>query len=453
MAVEAPSEAPVHRRFEARAAHTPEAPAVIWDGKELSYGELERRSSGLARRLGELGVGPETVVGLCAQRSFGMLEGMLGILKAGGVYLPLDPGSPRERLAFMLEDSGAGVLVTAGGAGRDLPAGGRPVIAVEETTEAVAGDLPGRWVSPEQGAYVIYTSGSTGRPKGVLVSHRSLASYAVRAAEVYRIGPADRVLQFASMSFDASAEEIYPTLFRGAALVLRGEQPASVDEFLHACRAERISVLNLPTAFWHTLTAAAAPSRAWPECVRLVIIGGEEARAEALRSWQRWVPPQVQLVNTYGPTEATIVATRWQAGPPAAPEEELGRVPIGRPVAGARAYVLDRRREPVPSGVPGELCLGGDGLARGYLNRPALTAERFVSNPFAAAGERLYATGDRVCWREDGRLEFLGRIDHQVKIRGFRVEPGEIEALLRRHPGVREATVTAREEQGGLRHL
>ncbi|MCP4657237.1 MAG: amino acid adenylation domain-containing protein [bacterium] len=453
-AVEAPSEAPVHQRFEARAARTPEAPAVIWDGKELNYGELERRASGLARRLGELGVGPETVVGLCAQRSFGMLEGMLGILKAGGIYLPLDPGTPRERLAFMLEDSGAGVLVTAGDAGRDLAADGRPVVAVEETAEAERSDLPGRWVSPDQGAYVIYTSGSTGLPKGVLVSHRALAGYAGRAAEVYRIAPADRVLQFASMSFDASAEEIYPTLVQGAALVLRDAEPASAPEFLDQCRAAGITVLNLPTAYWHTLMAEAGEGVAWPECVRLVIIGGEEARPEALEGWQQWVGDKTPLVNTYGPTEATIVATRWQPGAESALREPLDRVPIGRPVAGARCYVLDRRLELVPEGVSGELYIGGDGLARGYPQRPGLTAERFVpdplsGDPFGPAGGRLYATGDRARWRDDGHLEFMGRIDYQVKIRGFRVELGEIESVLSRHPAVGQAVVAPRAAPAG----
>ncbi|MCP4660016.1 MAG: AMP-binding protein, partial [bacterium] len=331
----------VHELFEAQVARSPEAAAVIRDGRELSYGELERRASGVARRLVELGVGPETVVGLWAERSFGMLEGMLGILKAGGIYLPLDPGSPRERLAFMLEDSGARVLVTVGAA-RDLPAGGRPVVAVAEAG-AVGERLPGRWVSPKQGAYVIYTSGSTGRPKGVLVSHRSLASYAARAADAYGIEPGDRALQFASMSFDASAEEIYPTLVRGAALVLRSDELAPAPQFLDECRAAGITVLNLPTAYWHTLMADAGEGGAWPESVRLVIIGGEEALPEALECWQRWVGDEVRLVNTYGPTEATIVATRWQPGAQSAAREQLARVPIGRPAAGARTYVLDGR--------------------------------------------------------------------------------------------------------------
>ncbi|MCP4658163.1 MAG: amino acid adenylation domain-containing protein, partial [bacterium] len=442
----------VHELFAAQVARSPEAAAVIWDGRVLSYGELDRRASGVARRLVELGVGPETVVGLCAERCFGMLEGMLGILMAGGIYLPLDPGSPRERLAFMLEDSGTRVLVTVGAA-RDLPAGGRPVVSVAAAAEAVGGRLPRRWVSPEQGAYVIYTSGSTGRPKGVLVSHRSLASYAVRAADAYGIEPGDRALQFASLSFDASAEEIYPTLVRGAALVLRSDELAPAPEFLDECRAGGITVLNLPTAYWHTLMADAGEGGAWPECLRVVIIGGEEALPDALDSWQRRVGDGVRLVNTYGPTEATIVATRWQPGAQSAAREQLARVPIGRPAAGARTYVLDGRLGLVPVGVPGELTLGGDGLARGYPQRPGLTAERFVpdplsGDPFGSPGGRLYATGDRACWRDDGHLEFLGRIDRQVKIRGFRIEPGEIETVLAEHPAVAAAVVTVRKREG-----
>ncbi|MCP4659783.1 MAG: amino acid adenylation domain-containing protein, partial [bacterium] len=442
----------IHELFESRAARIPAAVALVFGDQRLSYGELNRRAGRLACCLRSLGVGPETVVGLCAQRSFGMLEGMLGILKAGGIYLPLDPGTPRQRLTFMLEDSGATVLVTAGDAGRDLPAGGRPVIAVE-AAEAQRRDLPGRRVSPEQGAYVIYTSGSTGRPKGVLVSHRALAGYALSAADAYRIGPADRVLQFASMSFDASAEEIYPTLVRGAALVLRGAEPASVPEVLDQCRTAAVTVLNLPTAYWHTLTAEAGQGVAWPECVRLVIIGGEEALPAALDGWQRWVGDGVRLVNTYGPTEATIVATRWQGGAQGDASEALARVPIGRPIAGTRAYVLDRRLRPVAIGVVGELTLDGAGLARGYLGRPQRTAEGFVPHPFRHEPGRLYRTGDLVRRLPDGVLEFLGRIDHQVKVRGFRIELGEIEAVLSHSEAVRECAVVARGEGPGGRQL
>ncbi|MCP4662085.1 MAG: amino acid adenylation domain-containing protein, partial [bacterium] len=275
---------------------------------------------------------------------------------------------------------------------------------------------------------------------------RSLASYAVRAADAYGIEPGDRALQFASLSFDASAEEIYPTLVRGAALVLRGAELASAPEFLDQCRAAAVTVLNLPTAYWHTLMAEAGEGGAWPECVRLVIIGGEEALPAALDAWQRWVGDGARLVNTYGPTEATIVATRWQPEAQGVAQEPLARVPIGRPIAGTRAYVLDRRLRPVAIGVAGELALDGPGLARTYLGRPQRTAEGFVPHPFRGqpgrrTANRLYRTGDLVRRLPDGVLEFLGRIDDQVKIRGFRIEPGEVEVVLARHPAVAEAVV------------
>ena len=353
---------------------------------------------------------------------------------------------------MMLADSRAAVVLTAG---KDLK-DGKDTKDTKDTKDeessisllslrslASFGSLGSP--QPTNTAYVIYTSGSTGRPKGVVVEHRSIAAYAAGAAAAFGLGPADRVLQFASISFDTSGEEIYPTLASGATLVLRPEDMAlSIAHFLREVARLRITVLDLPTAYWHELAAGLGREGTLPDCVRLVILGGEQALPDRLALWRQKVGPGVRLLNTYGPTEATIVAsrcdlTRGSAG-----------APIGRPIPGARAYVLDRGGEPAPAGVPGELYIGGSGLARGYLDRPEITAERFVPDPFAGApGERLYRTGDLVRWRPDGELEFLGRVDHQVKIRGFRVEPGEIEAALRGHPEVHDAAVVLKPGPGG----
>jgi amino acid adenylation domain-containing protein len=306
-------------------------------------------------------------------------------------------------------------------------------------------------VDPGNAAYVLYTSGSTGRPKGVVVEHRSLAAYAVDAVAAYGLAPGERALQLASVSFDTSAEEIYPALVSGATLVLRPESMLdTVPRFLAELDRLGITVLNLPTAYWHTL-AAGLDGAALPRGVRRVIIGGEQALPEALTRWRRGtVGHPARLVNTYGPTETTIVATRQELGGGAA----TSTIPIGRPIAGARVYVVDRYLQPVPPGVAGELLVGGVGLSRGYLGRPDLTAPAFVPDPFGTVpGDRLYRTGDLVRYLESGALEFLGRIDGQVKVRGFRVETGEIESVLTAHPGVRSAAVILREDDPGTPRL
>jgi amino acid adenylation domain-containing protein len=295
----------------------------------------------------------------------------------------------------------------------------------------------------EAPAYRIYTSGSTGRPKGVVVPHRAIASFVRAARATYEIAPGDRVLQLASISFDTSAEEIWPALAAGATLVLRPEEmTASIPHFLRELERLGITVLDLPTAFWHEMVAGLeAEDLELPRGVRLVILGGEEALADRFALWQRRVGSSVRLVNTYGPTETTIVATRAELSGLA----PGSAVPIGRPIPGARAYVLDRFLTPVPPGVRGELWIGGAGVAQGYLGRPDLTADRFLPDPFAdAPGERLYRTGDLAVLRPDGDLVFAGRADRQLKIRGYRIEPGEIEAALRLHPALRDAVVDVR---------
>ncbi|HEY0602800.1 MAG TPA: non-ribosomal peptide synthetase, partial [Herpetosiphonaceae bacterium] len=310
---------------------------------------------------------------------------------------------------------------------------------------------PGVTIGPQQLAYVIYTSGSLGQPKGVLVEHRSLVNYTEAAREAYGITSSDRVLQFASINFDASAEEIYTALTSGAALVLRSEPMIeTIATFLRLCDAWRISVLSLPTAFWHELVARLdADGLSLPDSLCVMIIGGERALPERVAQWQQ-TAPQVQLINSYGPTEATVVATIFPVSP-RSPEHDLRDVPIGRPLRNLTAYVLDRELDPVPVGVPGELYLGGAGLARGYLNRPDLTAEKFVPDPFGTEpGARLYRTGDLVRWLPDGTIAFLGRVDKQVKIRGYRIEIGEIEAALRQSAAISDVVVIAREDRSPI---
>ncbi len=430
----------VEALFAARAKTSPGAPALEWDGGRLTYAELDRRSDALAARLRGLGVGPEVLVGLAVERSPEMAVALLGVLKAGGAYLPLDPAYPEARREFMIEDAGVALVLE----NKDLK--DNKDLRDEESLSMASllslSSLPS--LDSAHPAYVIYTSGSTGKPKGVVVEHRSLAAYTAGAIGAFSLTPEDRVLQFASISFDTSGEEIYPALASGATLVLRPDGMASsIAHFLREVERLRITVLDLPTAFWHELVAGLGTEGEMPACVRLVILGGEKALPERVAQWRRRVGSGVRLLNTYGPTEATIVSTRRDLT--AGPDE----APIGRPIPGAFAHVLDRWGAPVPAGVPGELHVGGAGLARGYLRRPEVTAERFVPDPFGSPGARLYKTGDLVRWLPSGDLEFLGRVDHQVKLRGFRVELGEIETALRSHPAVRDATVVLWPGPGG----
>ncbi|MCP4662247.1 MAG: amino acid adenylation domain-containing protein, partial [bacterium] len=439
---------------EAQVDRTPEAVAVVSQDGCLSYRELDRRANRLANHLRALGVGPGTLVGVFVVRSAEMVPALLGVLKAGAAYVPLDPLYPERRLALILEETRTPVVLTLARLVGDLPRGRTTPICLDADWPQIAGCSPQRpGVAPATGspAYVIYTSGSTGRPKGVVIPERALATYVETAAAEFAIAGGDRVLQFASVTFDTSAEEIFPTLTRGAALVLRSEEMLeSPAVFLATCRRWGITVLDLPTAYWHQLVAAIeSEAPALPGELRLVIIGGESAGPEPVASW-RDVAPGIRLVNTYGPTETTIVATARTLS--ASPRAVAPAVTIGSGIRNVRAYVLDRHRRPVPMGTAGELCLGGPGLAQGYLHRPALTAERFVPDRWsgeATAGTRLYRTGDRVRRLPSGELDFLGRIDHQVKVRGLRLELGEIEAVLAQQPSVVEAAVLVGEGPAG----
>ena len=426
------ADVPVHVLFEAQARRVPDKPAVEAGSAVLTYAELDRRSTALARWLRARGVGPESVVGVQLRRSPEMIVALLGVLKAGGAYLPLDPSYPRERLDLMIQDAGVRLVLTS--------------IEMDEDAELPA-------IDPSNLAYVIFTSGSTGRPKGVMVTHRSLANHTASAVEGYEIRESDRILQFASLSFDTSAEEIWPCFAVGATLVLRDDAMlTSAGQFLAAADRLGITVLNFPTAFWHEI-ASGLEGATMPPAVRLVIVGGERMLADRIESWFRGLKGRdVRLVNGYGPTEGTIVATRSEVTPDRLAMS--GEPLMGRPIHNAQVYVLDREGESAFIGVPGELYIGGMGVARGYLGRPELTAERFVPDPLGGEpGARLYRTGDRVRWLASGELDFLGRVDQQVKIRGFRVEVGEVEEALRRLPGVRDAVVEARPDGSGTHRL
>ncbi|MDH6128762.1 amino acid adenylation domain-containing protein [Kitasatospora sp. GP82] len=418
----------------------------------LSYGELGERSDRLAWCLRGLGVGPGVVVGICLGRSVEMAVAVLGVLKAGGAYVPLDAAYPVARLGFMVADSGARVVVTEEAlAGRVAGLGAELVVVdgVDAVRVAQAPEVALPVVGGSDLAYVIYTSGSTGRPKGVAVEHGSLLNLAVAQRRELGITAEDRVLQFASFSFDASIEEIFPTLLAGARLEIgAGIADTSVHDLFALVRSKDVTVLDLPTAYWHELVRAVSADDPLPGSVRLVVIGGEAVEPGALACWFA-SETRAELRNTYGPTETTVTAT----GHLVTPVEARRRPAIGRPLPHVRAHVLDGRLEPVPVGVVGELYLGGAGVARGYVGRPALTAERFIADPFGPPGSRLYRTGDLARRRADGELEFAGRADGQVKLRGFRIELGEIEAALRTRPEVVQAVAAIREDRPGDRRL
>ena len=446
----------IHQLFEAQVEQTPDAVAVIFKDEQLTYRELNAKANQLAHHLQALGVKPETLVAICIERSLEMIVGLLGILKAGGAYVPLDAAYPSERLDFMLEDSAVPVLLTQQRLVDRLAQHEAQVVCLDTQWEAIAQhseENTACGVNAENLAYVIYTSGSTGKPKGVTIQHRSLVNYTTAVNIEYEIEKCDRILQFSSISFDVSAEEIYTSLTSGATLVLRTDSMLdSIEGFLQKCKNWEITVMALPTAYWHELTAFLTQETVLlPPLLRLIIIGGERALPERLKTWLECVEQQVRLVNNYGPTETTVGATICELS---SAHTTLKELPIGRPLGNVQTYILDGNRQPVPIGVPGELHIGGAGLARGYLNRPELTDERFIRNPFSDfPTSRLYKTGDLARYLNDGNIEYLGRIDDQVKIRGFRIELGEIEAVLAKHPNVRSVTVIDREDTPGNKRL
>ncbi|HEV7517907.1 MAG TPA: amino acid adenylation domain-containing protein, partial [Thermoanaerobaculia bacterium] len=435
----APAERCLHELGAAQAARTPDAVALVASGERLSYAELARRAGRLARRLRALGVGPEFVVGVCLPRSAELLVALWAVLEAGGAYLPLDPAYPPERLALLSEDARAAVLLTVSPSAGLLPGfPGRVLLLDAAERESERGrreedDGRGPAVTPDNLAYLIYTSGSTGRPKAVAIAHRSAVALLVWAREAFADGELAGVLAATSIGFDLSVFELFVPLSRGGRVVL-------VDNALALtglAEAHEVTLVNtVPSALAELLRLDAIPPS-----VRTVNLAGEPLPRRLVEELHARTGVR-RVLDLYGPSEDTTYSTfapavAGEAGPPA----------IGRPLPGTRTHVLDAALEPLPAGLPGELHLGGAGLARGYLHRPDLTAERFLPDPFAGpdgAGGRLYRTGDRVRFRADGQLDYLGRLDHQVKIRGFRIELGEIEAALAACPGVREAAVLAR---------
>jgi amino acid adenylation domain-containing protein len=448
---EYPRDKCVHQLFEKQVERTPDAVAVVFEDQRLTYRELNARANQLGHYLRSIGVGPEVLVGLCVERSLEGVVALLGILKAGGAYVPLDPEYPRDRLAFMLQDSQARVLLTQEKHCADLPAHEAKVVCLDDPLQAAMNSQPetnpANQTASSSLAYVIYTSGSTGTPKGVMAVHRGITRL-VCNTDYIQLDTTDCVAQVSNPSFDAATFEIWGALVNGSRLtVMPREVALSPPRLADELRRGGVSTLFLTTALFNEVVRARPGAFAG---LKQVLFGGETVDPHWVGESLRAGSPQ-RMLHVYGPTETTTFAT-WHPVEAVASGERT--IPIGRPIGNTRVYVLDRYLNPAPVGVAGELYIGGDGLARGYLNRPELTAERFVSNPFATeSGTRLYRTGDLVRYLPDGKIEFLGRLDDQVKIRGFRIELGEIEAVLAEHPAVRQTAVLVREDTAGEKRL
>jgi amino acid adenylation domain-containing protein len=448
---EYPANRCIHELFEAQAARTPDAVAVRFEEESLTYAELNARANRLAHYLRGRGVGPEVRVGVLVERSPSLIAAVLGVLKAGGAYVPLDPTYPAERLRYVLEDSGARVLVTGGGAEAALAGeevGGYAAVDLDAEAHAIAREPetpPISGVDPQNLAYIIHTSGSTGRPKGTGVQHRSLIS-STRARTDWYGGDPRHFLLLSSIAFDSSVAGVFWTLCGGGALhLMRAEAQTEPAEVVRRMGERGITdLLCVPSYYAALLRFVKEPL---PSLARAIVAG--EAATWDLAAQHEALLPHAELVNEYGPTEATVWSTAYRCPMDADAAAGAAVIPIGGPIPNACVYVVDGHGAPVPVGVAGELWVGGAGVTRGYLGRPGLTAERFLPDPFSGqAGARLYRTGDRVRWRADGVIDFLGRFDHQVKVRGFRIELGEIEAVLRRHEGVTDCAVMARAESG-----
>jgi len=450
-----PGRATLHRLVEAQVTRIPGATAAEYGDRSLTYRELNARANRLARRLQSLDVGPDVPVGIFCGPSLAFAVAVLAVLKAGGACVPLDPAYPAERRAFMMQDSGIRVLLAQDVSAAGTPPGGVRLLDLGrewDLEESGCTDLNVP-IGPESLAYIIYTSGTTLEPRGVTLTHQGLVNHSLAAIPLYGFTPAGRMAQFASVSFDISLEEMFPVWMSGGTVVFRPQDLLITGaEFLEWIARRRITALDLPTAFWHSWVEELERLGARPpECLRLVIVGGERAQAPAYAAWRRIAGNRVRWINTYGPTETSVIVTAFE---PPADEDAPATLPIGKPIANMRVYVLDRNLRPVPIGVPGELHVGGAGVARGYRNRPDLTAAKFIPDPFSnEPGARLYKTGDLVKYRADGNLEFIGRIDRQAKIHGFRVEPTGIEAVLRAHDAVRDAYVMVRQDSPGDRTL
>ncbi|MEV4615579.1 amino acid adenylation domain-containing protein [Kitasatospora sp. NPDC049258] len=436
----------LHELVAARAALTPDAPAVVAGDLEVSYGELDRRANRLAHHLRELGAGPDRLVGVCLHRGPDLAVALLAVWKAGAAYVPFDPGHPRDRIEWVLRDTGAEVVLTEESLADLVRTEGVRLVVLDSPATALDArpdTAPHSGVTADHLAYVIHTSGSTGRPKGVAVSHGGIGNRVGWTVRTHGLGPADRVLQKTSLSFDAAGWEFFGPLSSGGTVVMAPigaeRDPA---ELVRTVARQRISVLQVVPSVLRLLVEEPG----WAQCdaIRLVFSAGEPLHAELCQ--RLLARAEVRIWNTYGPTECSIDVTAREFDP----RQRTGPVLIGRPISGIRLLVLDEDGELAPLGLPGELHVGGAGVARGYVNRPDLTADRFVPDPYGPPGARLYRTGDQVRWRADGELEYLGRLDGQVKVNGVRIEPGEIEGVLARHPQVRAAAVVALKGAGGV---
>lgn len=444
--VDYPQHLCLHQLFEAQAERTPNAVAVSFEGEDLTYGALNRRANQLAHHLQRLGVGPEVLIGVFMERSLEMVIGLYAILKAGGAYVPLDPEYPPQRVAFMLKDTQVPVLLTQERLVARLPKHGAQVICLDSDWATIAkesGDNPISGAMAGNLAYVIYTSGSTGRPKGVMNCHRGICNRLLWMQDAYQLAEDDRVLQKTPFSFDVSVWEFFWPLLAGARLIVA--RPGGHKDSAYLVRQiveQEITTLH----FVPSMLQVFLEDKDVEKChsLKRVICSGEALSYELQKRFLAHL--NAELHNLYGPTEAAVDATHWRCQQ----ESDSRTVPIGRPIANTRIYILDRHMQPVPIGVSGELHIGGVQVARGYLNRAELTAEKFIPDPFSDDPKaRLYKTGDLARYLPDGNIEFLGRLDHQVKVRGFRIELGEIESVLNQHPAVREAAVLAREDVPG----
>lgn len=441
----------LHELFEAQVARTPEADAVACGDERLSYAELNNRADRLANRLRALGVGPEVLVAVMLERSTDLLVALLGVLKSGGAYVPLDSSNPRERLAFIIEDAAAPVLLTQQRLLADLPPHSAEVICVDVDVDETISKEPAerKIVAPDNTAYVIYTSGSTGKPKGVLITHGGLSNYLTWCASAYEAGEGTGALVHSSISFDLTITGLFAPLLTGGRVVFAPEG-VGIEQLTQTLKDQQdLSLIKITPAQLQLLNRQLTPAEANGR-TRRFITGGENLQAEVLRFWQDASPETIHI-NEYGPTETVVGCCVYEV-----PRDERlsGSVPIGRPIANTQLYVLDSFLQPVPTGVAGELYIGGAGVARGYLNHPGLTAERFIPDSFGSKpGSRLYRTGDLVRYRLDGQLEFLGRIDDQVKIHGYRVETEEIAVTLKQHSSLRDAFVTAIQDTDGDKRL
>jgi len=440
----------VHELFQAQVERTPSAVAVVAGERQLTYAELNERANQLARFLRRFGIGPDSLVGLCVDRSLEMVVGILGVLKAGAGYVPMDPTYPADRLAFMLQDANVFVLLTQSDLLDQLPPHNGPRLSLDTDWDVIAKerrDNLAAWANPANLAYVIYTSGSTGKPKGVMIHHRGLVNYLTWAAESYEVAAGCGAPVHSSFSFDLTITSLFAPLLVGRSIFLVADGIENLAEALLA--RENYSLVKITPAHLRAL-AELMPANEVRGRVRTLVIGGEALHMESLAFW-RTHAPMTRLINEYGPTETVVGCCVYEVT-----EEDpaAGPVPIGTPVANSQLYVLDDSLQPVEKGTTGELYIGGDGVGMGYLNRKQLTDQRFILDPFSRNRRgRLYRTGDLARFNEEGNLVYVGRIDNQVKIKGFRIELDEVETILNQCAGVRDCAVVARDEATGEKRL